>query len=128
MTEGGALLLLEPDIIARQPLADYLRDCGFRVFEAATPDEARRLLEAEAVSVDLVLADAGGDAAGMFALSQWIRESRAGLAIILAGTIEKTVAEAGSLCNDGPALAKPYDHKRVLQHIKAAFAKRQTKS
>jgi DNA-binding response OmpR family regulator len=126
MIAAACILLLEPEIIARQPLADYLRECGYRVVEAATAAEARVLLEAQPVAIDAMLADAGGDAAALFALAQWVRRSWPTVPVILAGNIEKAAAEAGRLCDDGPALVKPYDHQLVLQQIKRRLAARKT--
>jgi len=120
------ILLLEPEIVARQPLADYLRDCGFKVLEAANAAEARALLVAQPVAIDAVLADVGGDAGETFALAQWVRRTLPSVPVILAGSIEKAAAEAGDLCNDGRALMKPYDHQLVLQQIKRRLAARKT--
>jgi DNA-binding response OmpR family regulator len=127
MTKLDCILLLEPEIIARQPLAEFLRDCGFKVVEAATVPEARALLEAEALEVDAVLADAGNNAGAVFALARWIRLTFPAVPVILAGTIDKTAEEVGDLCKDGPALVKPYDHQGVLQHIKRLLASRRSK-
>jgi len=126
MTKLDCVLLLEPDIIARQPLADFLRECGFRVLEAASAPEALALLEAEAeaLAVDAVLADAGGNEAEVFALAQWIRRTCPDVAVILAGGVETAAEQAGKLCDEGPALVKPYDHRAVLRHIKRLLARR----
>jgi DNA-binding NtrC family response regulator len=124
MSETDCVLLLESEILARQPLAEYLRDCGFRVIEAASVAEARRLMETEELHIDAVLADAGTDAEGVFALSQWIHQTRPKVSVILSGNAVKAAHEAGDLCNEGPALVKPYDHQRVLEHIKRQLAQR----
>ena len=34
------VLLVEHDIIVRHPLAEYLRECGFTVFEASNGDDS----------------------------------------------------------------------------------------
>jgi DNA-binding NtrC family response regulator len=127
MNAAECILLLEPDIVARQNLADYLRDCGYKVIEATSAAEARSLLEAPVLSIDMLLADAGADASAVFALAQWVRRTLPSLPVILAGNIEKAAAEAGDLCNDGPALVKPYDHQLVVQQIKRQLAARQKK-
>jgi DNA-binding response OmpR family regulator len=124
MSETETILLLESEIIARQPLAAYLRDCGFKVLEAATAAEARALLENRTITVDLLLADASADAPSIFALAQWARSAFPSITVILSGTVGKTAAQAGDLCDEGPALVKPYDHQRVLAHIKQQLAAR----
>jgi DNA-binding response OmpR family regulator len=126
MSETGAdcILIVEPDILARQPLAEYLRDCGFKVVEAMNADEARALLAEGHLQIDCVLADASAEPEAAFGLARWIRESLASVEVVLAGSIVKTVNEAGKLCNEGPALVKPYQHEYVLEHIKRLLAAR----
>jgi len=46
------------------------------------------------------------------------------LKIILVGRPERTAHAAAELCEDGPLLMKPYDHKFVLDHIKRLLAAR----
>jgi len=48
--------LVEGDILVRHPLAEYLRDCGFTVFEVANADEAKAALSAADFEVEVVLA------------------------------------------------------------------------
>jgi DNA-binding response OmpR family regulator len=124
MSEAHSVLLLESEILVRQPLAEYLRDCGFRVIEAATVAEAKTLLETEELQVDVVLADAGAEAEAVFTLSQWIRHTYPTVVVMLSGNAIKVAQEAGELCNEGRALVKPYDHQRVLEHIKRRLAGR----
>jgi DNA-binding response OmpR family regulator len=119
----AVVLLVEGDIIVRHPLAEYLRECGFTVFEAANGDEAMRALKTPELRIDFVLADMMTPGSG-FSLRQWIRTENLPVEVILAGSIEKAVEHAGTLCNEGPALAKPYDHHLVLEHIRQAMGRR----
>ena len=124
MTPSTAVVLLvEGDIIVRHPLAEYLRECGFTVFEAANGDEAMRALKTPELRIEFVLADMMTPGSG-FSLRQWIRTENLPVEVILAGSIEKAVDHAGTLCNEGPGLAKPYDHHFVLDHIRQALARR----
>ena len=123
---GNVILLVEGDIIVRHPLAQYLRECGFTVFEAANGDEAMRALKTPQLGIELVLADMTTEGSG-FSLRQWVRDENLAVEVVLAGSIGKTVANAGTLCNEGPALAKPYDHHLVLDHIRQAMARRDRK-
>jgi CheY-like chemotaxis protein len=117
------VLLVEGDIIVRHPLAEYLRECGFTVFEAANGEEAMGALKTPELRIEFVLADMTTPGSG-FSLRQWIRTENLPVEVILAGSIEKAVDHAGTLCNEGPALAKPYDHLLVLDHIRRAMARR----
>ena len=51
-----ALLIVEDEVLIRLSVADYLRDCGFKVFEAADAREALDILATE-TAVDLVFSD-----------------------------------------------------------------------
>jgi DNA-binding response OmpR family regulator len=112
------VLLVEGDITVRHPLAEYLRECGFTVFEASNGDEAKRALTTN-LQNEIVLTDMATEGSG-FALRRWSRERGHPAEVILAGSIEKAVDRAASICRDGPALAKPYDHLLVLDHIRQA--------
>lgn len=59
-----------------------------------------------------------------FGLARWARSGRPELHTVLAGTPERTAHAAGELCEHGPILTKPYDHKLVLDHIKRLLAAR----
>ena len=117
------VLLVEGDIVIRHPLAEYLRECGFRVFEASTGEEARAALAAPGIIAGIVIIDMETPGAG-FPLCQWIKEHHAEIEVVLAGSVEKAVASAAEVCHDGPALAKPYAHHLVLQRIREMLARR----
>ncbi len=117
------VLLVEGDITVRHPLAEYLRQCGFTVFEASNGDEAQGALTTPDLHIEVVLADMTTEGSG-FALRRWIQEHNHPAEVILAGSIEKAVDRAAGICKEGPALAKPYDHLLVLDHIRQALARR----
>jgi DNA-binding response OmpR family regulator len=123
VVDEGCVLLVEADILVRQPLAEYLRECGYKVAEAANVMEARQLLRERKIPIDVVLADAGADPEGCFALASWVRSDQPGVELILAGTVPRMASEAGELCED-TTLKKPYDHSLVLGRIKQARAAR----
>ena len=117
------VLLVEGDIVVRHPLAQYLRECGFTVFEAADGTEAMRALQAPELTISVILADMTTPGSG-FALRQWIRANQVDSEVILAGSLERAVERAGEVCAEGPALTKPYQHHLVLDHIRQALARR----
>ena len=119
------VMLIEPDVLIRTPLAKYLRECGFRVAEVFNVTEARDILANAPVSIDMILMDADAPEENGFAFRAWVRAHYPGVEVILAGSIERTVKKAGDLCEEGPALAKPYDHKLVLDEIRARLAARE---
>jgi len=119
------VLVLDGDVLVRMPLCQYLRDCGYRVLEAASADEAITILQKPDIQVDVVLSDAelpGGT--NGFSFAAQARAMRPGLEIVLVGTPKRAVDATAKLCDEGPALMKPYDHKLVLAHIKRLLAAR----
>jgi CheY-like chemotaxis protein len=119
------VLVLDGDVLVRMPVCQYLRDCGYRVLEAASADEAAVILEDTDIHIDAVLADMEvlGRIDG-FAFAQWARAVRPGVDIVLAATAERVTHAAGELCEHGPILKKPYDPKIVLDRIKTLLAAR----
>jgi DNA-binding NtrC family response regulator len=124
VSQDDCILLVEDDILVRHPLAEYLRECGYRVVEASDPDEARQLLEDGSIAVDVVLADIDRRHGNGFALATWIQTRFPNIDVALAGTVAKATEKAGDLCKDGPAVAKPYDHQLVLDRIRRLRAAR----
>jgi DNA-binding response OmpR family regulator len=112
------ILIVEPDVLVLNPLAEYLRECGYKVLEAFNANEARQILATASISVQIVLADVDGAGNEGFALAREIRTNYPTIDVILAGTIAKAAEKAGDLCEEGPDLAKPYDHRLLLDHIR----------
>src|SRR5215467_1648609 len=109
------------------PIAQYLRDCGYKVIEAVNADEAMTVLLHKETVVDIVFSDIEmpGTLDG-FGLAKWIREHRPGLDVLLAGTVPSAVERAKELCNDGP-IPKPYEAAAVYSHIRRLLAARQAR-
>ena len=126
MINKACVMIVESDILVRHPLAEYLRECGYRVIEAVNSDEAHQLLNAglASIEIDIVLADAYASGESGFALATWMRGNHPKIEVILAGSVAKAAEKAGELCQDGPALSKPYNHKLVLDHIQRLLAAR----
>jgi CheY-like chemotaxis protein len=120
-----AVLVVEDDVLIRIAISGYLRECGYRVFEAANAAEALAVLQKAEVEIDVVLSDIEmpGCMDG-FGLAQWIRENRPGLDVVLAGTAERAAHTAGELCEEGPMLAKPYEPQILVDRIKQVLAAR----
>ena len=124
------VLIVEDEIFVRFAIAEYLRDCGYRVIEAASADEALTILRRPEISVDVVLCDIEmpGSMDG-FGLSSWIRKNRPDLSVLLAGSVPRAADAAAKLCDEGP-VPKPYEPQTVVDRIRrltAARARRRTK-
>jgi CheY-like chemotaxis protein len=115
-----AILVVEDEVLIRLVIADYLRECGFKVYEAGNAAEALEILEADNTKIDLVFSDVRmpGEMDG-FALAQWVRRNRPGLPVILTSGDRKKSEVARDLCEDEPFFAKPYELEPVVQRIRA---------
>lgn len=116
------ILVVEDEVLIRMAVSDYLRECGFRVVEAGSADEAVEVLKAD-TAVDIVFSDVNmpGSLDG-FGLAQWIRRERPRLKVILTSGVSRKAKEAGDLCEESPFLDKPYHHGDLERHIRQLLA------
>jgi CheY-like chemotaxis protein len=114
----STILVVEDEVLIRSNIAQYLRECGYRVIEAVNAEEALIVLRSE-IRIDLVLTDVQmpGSMDG-FELAKWIRANKKQVQVILVGTPERAAHAAGELCEDGPLLAKPYEPQALLDLIR----------
>lgn len=122
---GEVIIVADSEVIVRHAIADYLRHCGYSVFEAATSDEAVTIFEQPDLAIDAILCDAkiAGSMNG-FELCRWIRENRPGTQPVLAAGVTAAAENAAELCENGPLLSRPYDPQGVVDYIKRLFASR----
>jgi DNA-binding NtrC family response regulator len=122
------ILIVEDEVLVRMPIAQYLRDCGYKVIEASNADEAMQVLLHQETSVDIVFSDIEmpGTVDG-FGLANWIRAHRPGLDVLLAGTVPRAVKSAKDLCEQGP-VPKPYEAQVVHNRIRRLLAARNAAS
>ena len=122
------VLVVEDDILIRMVISQYLRECGYRVIEAVSADEAILVLQKPELKIDVMLSDVEtpGSMDG-FGLSQWVRKHRQGLDIVLVGNPERAADAAADLCESGPMLAKPYEPQLVVDRIRRLSAERNSR-
>lgn len=118
------VLVVEDEVLVRLVIADYLRECGYRVHEAVNADEAIAILQSPEVSVDVVFSDVEmpGSVDG-FGLARWIRANKPGMQVILTSGAERSADIAATLCEAGPLLKKPYPSQDVVDRIRQLRAK-----
>jgi CheY-like chemotaxis protein len=51
------ILVVEDEVLIRLVIAEYLRECGYKVYEAAHADEALAVLQSPDVPIDIVFSD-----------------------------------------------------------------------
>jgi CheY-like chemotaxis protein len=119
-----SLMVVEPDVLVRMTIAGYLRECGYRVVEAITGDEALSILAA-GIKVDTIFTAVKlqGRIDG-FGLAQRVRGSFPDIEIILTTGLSMTAKKAGELCDQGP-LGRPYHPELIVERLKVLFRKQQ---
>jgi DNA-binding response OmpR family regulator len=106
-------------------ISDYLRDCGFKVVEGVTADDAVAVLES-GQKIDIIFAEVQlrGSTDG-FGLAQRVREKQPDIDMILTAGIARAAEKAGDLCDEGP-LEKPYHPQEVVRRINILLERRRT--
>jgi DNA-binding NtrC family response regulator len=111
------VLIVEDDLLLRWPAAEYLRDLGYRVIEAASGEEAIAVLSS-GTRVDIVFSDINlkGELTG-HSLSRWVEEHRANLPLLITSG-SRNAAASVSLGATRAFVAKPYVLADVDRRIK----------
>jgi DNA-binding NtrC family response regulator len=117
--EKATVLLVEDEALILFPLADFMRDLGYTVMEAASADEARSVL-ARNRNIDLVFSDISmPGATNGFALANWIYRERPDVKVLLtsgAANLRQLAAEQHHEAST-PILRKPYDYDVLRRRI-----------
>lgn len=127
--EPQTILVVDGEVLIRMPLAEYLRECGYRVLEAVNSVEAKIVLGA-GIEVNLVFADASGltgEESG-FALASWVRQHYPETKVLLTSHVADAAGKAADLCEKGPLLTKPYSHEVVLRRIQTLLQSRERRA
>ena len=120
--DKATVLVVEDVVLVRMLLADLLRQRGFEVIEAATAEDAIRVLHANLV-VDLVLSDIYMPGSGMdgVALARWVHEHRPDLKVILGSGVVSTIDPADTAYFEAPLVQKPYKAEELEARVRAAL-------
>jgi CheY-like chemotaxis protein len=110
------VMSVEPDVVVRLAIADYLRECGYLVVEAGSAEEAVTILES-GPSVDVVFAEIALPEMSGFELARLVRERYPAIGVILTSSPAGAAEKASELCDEGP-LEKPYDPEEVVRRIR----------
>jgi len=119
MTESEAphcILVLEPEILVRMVVAQYLRECGYSVIEGIQAADFRTLIDSGR-QFNIVLTDVNlSGAMNGFELSHHIRQTHPHIDVILTAGVAGAAEQVHDLCEDGP-IKKPYHPKDVESRI-----------
>jgi CheY-like chemotaxis protein len=112
----ATIFVVEPDILVRMVIANYLRECGYKVVEGVRADEVLTVLQA-GTAIDVILAEVRLDGSlDGFGLASLICQDHPEIDVILTSGVARAADKAGDLCEDGP-LEKPYHPQDVVRRI-----------
>ena len=116
------ILFVEDETLVRMDMAEFLRECGYRVHEAATAEEAIEALQAKFV-IDLVFTDINlsGGMNGL-ELAEWTLHHRPGVKVLVTTGDGTRMADTPQTV--GSLLAKPYTGRDLVDRVKQALTKR----
>jgi DNA-binding response OmpR family regulator len=117
------IIVLEPDVIVRTEISDFLRECGYRVIEGVNAEDVREIIKSR-TRIHVVLAEVHlTGASNGFELAQELRQTRPEIDVILVSNITNAVEKASDLCGRGP-LKKPYRPEEILRRIQVLLERR----
>ena len=119
------VMVVEPDVLVRTEVADFLRDCGYKVIEGAVAGDVWTIIDAGIV-LDVVFAEVhlAGEADG-FALARRLRQTCPAVDIILTSGVAGAAEKSRDLCEEGP-LKKPYRAEDVAARIHLLLERRRS--
>lgn len=111
------VLVVEDEMMVRMPIAEYLRDCGYNVVEAADASEAIAAMDADG-PVNLVFSDVRmpGNMDG-FALAEWFRFHYPSVPVLLTSGYNGGRNVPAASVPRGRFIEKPYSQIQVARRI-----------
>jgi CheY-like chemotaxis protein len=119
------VLVVDDEILLRSVVAEYLRDAGIHVVEAANGREAITVLAA-GEAVDVVFSDVRmpGDVSG-YDLAEWVRINRPAVRVLLASGYVGAAGRSRRVGDNAPTLLpKPFDYELLLQQLRGLIGRR----
>jgi CheY-like chemotaxis protein/two-component sensor histidine kinase len=108
----GTVLLVDDEELVRMSTATMLSDLGFRVLEAASGEEAMRMIR-EGVRADVLVTDHLMPGMTGTELARAVRGMRPGVRVL----IISGYAELDGIAPDLPRLTKPFHFAELAQHL-----------
>lgn len=117
------ILIVEDEFLLRWPTAEYLRDVGYRVIEAATAEEAMTVLSSGA-HIDIVFSDINlrGELTGHL-LASWMERHRPELAVLMSSA-NRDASASIVLGAKREFIPKPYSLADIDRRIRGLLSVR----
>jgi DNA-binding response OmpR family regulator len=123
--ERPVIMVLESDVIVRTEIAEFLRQCGYKVIEGITANDLWTVIDAK-VKLDIVFSEVNlpGETDG-FTVARRVRQTYPEIEIILTSSVEGAAEKSKDLCEEGP-LKKPYRTQDVAARIQLLLERRRS--
>jgi DNA-binding NtrC family response regulator len=110
--EASTVLVVEDEILVRMPVAEFLRDSGYRVIEASGATEAQMVIQS-GEPVEVVFSDINllGEMNGID-LAKWIKRKYPDVIMILTSGVTTVDSREAFF------LPKPYTFEALAGHLK----------
>ena len=118
-------MVIEPEVLIRMIIAEFLRDCGFKVIEGVVAEDVTTVIGSGA-HLDIVFSEVqlAGKTDG-FALATQLHKSHPEIDVILTSGIAGAAEKSTDLCAEGP-LKKPYEPSDVASRIHLLLERRRS--
>lgn len=119
------IMVVEPEVLIRTTISEYLRGCGYRVIEGVCAQDVHTLIRS-GERVDIVFSEVQlpGELSG-FALAKSLRQTHPEIDVILTAGIADAAEKSSEICGQGP-IAKPYHPQNVAARIHLLLERRRT--
>lgn len=116
-------MVIEPEVLIRMTIAEFLRDCGYKVIEGTIAEDVWAVIESS-VRLDIVFSEVklAGVTDG-FALASRLRQSHPEIDVVLTSSVEGAAEKSKDLCEEGP-IKKPYQAADVAARIHLLLGRR----
>ena len=119
------VMVIEPEVLVRMAIADFLRECGYKVVEGVIAEDVETVLHSN-VPLDVVFAEVKlPGAIDGFALARTLRQTHPHIDVILTSGIAAAAEKSKELCEDGP-MKKPYRAEDVAARIQQLLQRRRS--
>ena len=118
--ELKVVMIIEPEVLVRMVVAEYLRDCGYTVIEGMAAKDLWTVLDS-GHRLDVVVAEMG--AVDGFSFAKRVRQTHPDIDVILTSGITGAAHESHELCKEGP-IKQPYHPRDVEARIRVLLERR----
>jgi PAS domain S-box-containing protein len=119
LTGTGTILVIEDEASILRIAKRSLESRGYRVFTAASPSEARRVLADQALDIDMLLTDVVLPEMNGWAFYESVRREYPHLrALFMSGYTDDVIVRKGMLDSNMPFIQKPFTQDALASKVK----------